>query len=136
MRSKRGGVFSSAGVRREHLREEEAGEADDQHVEHDADDDLVDEVPDRERARARTPTSTPATIAAISPSERAAGDATRRTAAVNAPASSWPSIAMLIDADPLAEHAAERTEDQRDREASEPDEQAGDGDRRARPRPR
>ena len=49
MRSNRGGELSVAGFGLQHLREEEARETDDQHVEHDADDDLVDQVPDRER---------------------------------------------------------------------------------------
>ena len=49
MRSKRGGVLSSAAFGCQHLRVEEAREAGDEHVEHDADDHLVDEVLDRER---------------------------------------------------------------------------------------
>ena len=88
------GVFSDGGVGREHLAEHEAGQPDHQHVEHDADDHLVDEVVDREAARAARPP------ACRRPSRRRAPPRSSRrpeatSAAANAPASSWPSMAML-----------------------------------------
>ena len=68
MRSNRGGVFSVAAFGGQHLRVEEAREPGDEHVEHDADDDLVDEVLDRERREHERRPARPATIAASRPS--------------------------------------------------------------------
>ena len=45
----RGGEFQVSGFGCSTVREQEARQADDQHVEHDADDDLVDHVLDREQ---------------------------------------------------------------------------------------
>ena len=108
-------------------REQEAGEADDQHVEHDADDDLVDEVGDREEAQhqgdERAGDHRRDQAGPGGAGERA--DHRRREGAEE----QLPVDGDVDDAGPLAQDAAQRAEDEGDGQ--------GDGaGRAARPRAR
>ena len=104
--------LNCCGVRGQHLRVQEAGQPDDQHVEHDTDDHLVDDVADRERReherhqhaadhRGDQPEHRPS---AVTDADERGREGAEQQLALDRD---------VDDAGALADHAAERAEDER-----------------------
>ena len=110
-RVKRTGRFSARLVRHEQRAVEEPGETGHEDVEHDTDDDLVDEVLDRER-RQHEGDQHAADHRADEADERVLRDAREQRGAERAE-EELPLDRHVDDADALADDTAERTEDER-----------------------
>ena len=111
-------------VRREHLGEHEAGQPDDQHVEHDAHDDLVDQVGDREEPEDRGDQH-----ARDHRGDQARPGGVETPSRPVRPEGAGQELAVDRDVDhagALAEHAPERAEDQGHGERQRSGEQADD----------